>query len=68
MIALMGHKQANVAATAAALTPIDPRDAPDCKPTERRRVDQARAVETGLTTQLDVHAERRKRDAAARAT
>ena len=56
---LMSHKQANVAATVAALTTIDPRDAPGCKPTERRRVDEARAVETGLTTQLDVHAERR---------
>ena len=55
----MSHKHADAATTVAALTTVDPRDAPGCKPTERRRVDEARAVETGLTTQLDVHAERR---------
>jgi hypothetical protein len=53
------HKRTGAVTTFAAPSTIDPRDAPGSKPTERRHVAEARAVETGLTTQLDVHADRR---------
>jgi hypothetical protein len=56
VIAPTRHKRTDAVTTFAAPTTIDPRDAPGCKPTERRHVDEARAVETSLTTQLGVHA------------